>query len=636
MAKVKPGKSRTMNAQVAEMIDRASEEGIEICWDRYDQMQPQCGFGELGVCCRNCLQGPCRVNPFGTPARGICGISADGIVARNLARNAAGGAATHTDHAFEAVEMLDKVADGTVPYEIKDVKKLRAVAERVGVPTKGKSRRRLAKDVSKKAFEDFAPGKETMVWLSSSVPEERLECWRNLGILPEDPDLAIRRVMHQTTMGVDADATNLTLGTAMMGLVDAYGGLKLGTDIQDIVFGTPTPVKTTASLGVLSKDKVNIVVHGHVPFLSEKIVEWARKLEPEAKKVGAKGIQLSGLCCTGNEVLMRQGVPSAGSWLTQELAMATGAVDLMVVDVQCIMPGLAQVAKCFHTKLVTTHKLAKIPGAEHVPFNADTADEDAQRIVRMGIANFKNRDQKRVQIPEGVQEMWGGFSTEAILDLCSALNPDNPIMAIVDALKSGKIRGIAVQDGCENTRFKQDSMILTEAQEFLKNDILVLTTGCSAHALGAGGFMSPAGAKKYCGKNLLSWLTEVGEKNGLKGPIPPVLHMGSCVDNSRYGDLFVLLADAMGVTIPELPIVTSASELAHEKAIAIGTWCVCLGVLTHVGMPPFVAGSPQVVKLLTNDLEGLVGAKFYVESDPVVAAENMIKWIDGKREKLGF
>jgi carbon-monoxide dehydrogenase catalytic subunit len=627
---------KSYDAASRQMIEKAKADGTEIVWDRYEAQQPQCGFGELGVCCRNCLQGPCRINPFGEPSTGICGASADTIVARNLVRMTAGGAATHVDHAFESVEMLQQTAAGTVPYQIKDEAKLKAVAASLGIEPEGKEINALAKEVADVAFADFAPGKETMRWLEASAPPERVETWRNLGILPRDPDMEIRRVMHQTTMGVDADPVSLLLATAKLGLVDCYSGLKLGTDIQDIVFGTPQPVKSEANLGVLEKDMVNIVVHGHIPFLSEKIVEWARKLEGEAISTGARGIKLSGLCCTGNEVLMRQGVAPAGNYLSQELAIVTGAVDLMVVDVQCIMPALAQVASCYHTKLVTTHEIGKIPGAEHVPFAAETADEDAARIVRMGIENFKNRDMARVQIPANRVEVWGGFSVEAIVGALAQVDAENPLKPLVDGIVAGNVRGAAGVVGCNNARFTQDKVIVNLVKELLKNDVLVVATGCVAHALGKAGIMSPEGAKKYAGEGLLAVLTAVGEAAGLGGPLPPVLHMGSCVDNSRIGDLLIALAGYLGVAVKDLPVAASAPELAHEKAVSIGTWAVDMGLFTHVGMAPFCLGGPTVAKVLTDDIEGLVGGKFYVEPDPVKAAEGIIAHIDAKRTGLGI
>jgi carbon-monoxide dehydrogenase catalytic subunit len=627
---------KSIDAASLEMIDKACADCVNVVWDRYEAQQPQCGFGELGVCCRNCLSGPCRVNPFGEPSAGICGASADTIVARNLLRSVAGGAATHVDHAFEAVEMLDMAADKAIPYEIKDEAKLKSVAANLGIAAEGKDKYVLAKEVAGAMFSDFGPGKETMDYLSKMAPAERVEAWRKLGILPRDPDLEIRRIMHETTMGCDADPVNLLLATAKMGLVDCYSGLKLGADVQDIVFGTPTPVKTEANLGVLSKDKVNIVVHGHIPFLSEKIVEWARKLDDEAKAVGAAGIQLSGICCTGNEVLMRQGVASAGNYLSQELAIVTGAVDLMVVDVQCIMPSLAQVAACYHTKLVTTHPIGKIPGAEHVDFRAEHADEDAQKIVRMGIANFRNRDKAKVRIPDHKAEMWGGFSVEAIVGALSKVNPENPLKPLVDNIASGNILGAVGIVGCNNPRFPQDGVIVPLAKELLKNNVLLVVTGCVAHALGKAGLMSPEGAEKYAGPGLLAVLRAVGEAAGLGGPLPPVLHMGSCVDNSRIGDLLAALAAYLGVPVSALPAAASAPELNHEKALSIGTWAVDMGLLTHIGMAPNILGSPVVTKVLTDDIEGLTGGKFYVEPDPCKAAAGIVEHIKKKRAALGI
>ncbi len=627
---------KSIDGASLQMIDKACADCVGTVWDRFEAQQPQCGFGELGVCCRNCLSGPCRVNPFGEPSAGICGASADTIVARNLLRSVAGGAATHVDHAFEAVEMLEMAAEKSIPYDIKDEAKLRAVAGGLGLETEGKDKFELAKELAKALYSDFAPGKETMDFLKATAPAERVETWRKLGILPKDPDLEIRRIMHETTMGCDADPVNLLLNTAKMGLVDCYSGLKLGTDVQDIVFGTPMPVKTEANLGVLSKDKVNIVIHGHIPFLSEKIVEWARRLEDEAKAAGAAGIQLSGLCCTGNEVLMRQGVASAGNYLSQELAIVTGAVDLMVVDVQCIMPSLAQVAACYHTKLVTTHDIGKIPGAEHVDFRAEHADEDAARIVRMGIAAYKNRNAAKVEIPPQKAEMWGGFSVEAIVTALSKLDAENPLKPLVDNIVAGNVFGAAGIVGCNNPRFPQDSVIVPLAKELLKNNVLIVVTGCVAHALGKAGLMCPEGAEKYAGPGLLAVLRAVGEAAGLGGPLPPVLHMGSCVDNSRIGDLLGALAGYLGVSVSQLPVAASAPELNHEKALSIGTWAVDLGLFTHIGMAPFVLGSPVVTKVLTEDIEGLVGGKFYVEPDPVKAAEAMVAHIRKKREALGI
>lgn len=628
---------KTIDPAATNMLAKAAADGVETVWDRFEAQQPQCGFGELGVCCRQCLQGPCRINPFGEPAKGICGATADVIVARNLLRSVTGGAAAHVDHAMEAVETLALAAGGQAPYQIKDEAKLKAVARKLGLTSEGRDTDELAREVAQVAFADFGNHQATpMRWLTASAPAERVATWEKLGIMPRNPDREIRVAMHQTTMGMDADPLNLLLATARMGLVDGYAGLQLATDIQDILFGTPSPVKTEANLGVLKEDHVNIVLHGHEPMLSEKIVEWARKLEDEARAAGAQGIQLSGICCTGNEVLMRQGVPAAGNFLSQELAIITGAVDVMVVDVQCIMPSLATVAACYHTKLVTTSPIVKIPGAEHVPFSAATADADAQAIVRTAIAAYQRRDPSRVRIPSNKSEAWGGFSVEAILQALSAVDPADPFKPLVENIKSGNILGAVGTVGCNNVRVTQDQFHLELVKDLLKENVLVVATGCSAHALAKAGFLSPAGTGKYAGDGLKAVLTALGEAAGLGGPLPPVLHMGSCVDNCRIGDLLTSLAGYLGVAVKDLPAAASAPELQHEKALSIGTWAVDLGLLTHCGVVPPVLGGQTVARVLTCDLEQLTGGRFFVETDPHAAAQGILDHIRAKRRALGM
>jgi len=631
--------NKSFDPAVRQLLGKSHKDGIETVWDRFEAQQPQCGFGLLGVCCRTCVQGPCRIDPFGSgPQKGVCGANADLIVARNLLRSVVGGTAAHTDHAYEAVEALYMTATGKSPYEIKDEAKLKAVAAKLGIASEGKGKNELAKEVAEAAFADYANhGSTPMKWLTATAPPERVETWGKLGVLPKNPDREIRTAMHQTSMGVDSDPVNLILSAVKMSLVDGYGGMHLATDVQDILFGTPKPVVSEANLGVLKADQVNIVIHGHVPLLSEKIVEWARKLVDEAKAAGAQGIQLSGLCCSGNEVLMRQGVPLANNFLAQELAISTGAVDAMVVDVQCIMPSLADTAACYHTKLITTMPIAKMPGAQHIPFEIDRVDETAQEIVRTAIGAYKNRDPQKVQIPDVKSKVIAGFSVEAIVGALSKLDAANPLKPLVDNIANGNILGACAVVGCNNAKVPQDSFHVGLVNELLKNNVLVVATGCAAHALGKAGFMTPEATEKHAGDTLKAVLTAVGNAAGLNAPLPPVLHMGSCVDNSRIGDLVTALAAYLKVAIKDLPIAASAPEYQHEKAIAIGTWAISLGVLTHLGVVPPVLGSRQVSTILTSEpAETLLGGKFYVETDPVKAAAGIIEHIRGKRAKLGI
>ncbi len=630
---------KTIDRAAREMLQRTKADGVEVVWDRLEAQQPQCGFGTLGICCRNCLQGPCRINPFGKPDRGVCGADVHTIVARNLLRSLAGGTAAHVDHAYDVLETLQEIAQGNAPdYEIKDEAKLKAVAARVGIDTDNKDSGTLAGEVAARAYETFTNiSSEPMAWLKYWAPAERLETWGKLGVLPRNADREIREAMHQTTMGMDADPVNLLLAGVKQGLVDGFAGLKLTTDIQDIIFGTPKPVTTEINLGVLKKDCVNVVVHGHVPLLSEKIVEWCRKLEEDAREAGAAGINVAGICCTGNEVLMRQGVPPATNFLGQELALATGAVDLMVVDVQCIMPSVANIARCYHGEIVTTMPIAKIPGAEHVPFTFAEADRQAEKIVRKAISSFKTRDMSKVRIPAEKVGMVAGFSTEAIVEALAKVDPADPLKPLVDSIKAGDILGAVGTVGCNNAKITQDLMHVEMVKELVANNVLVVATGCSAHALGKAGLLHPDAAGKFAGEGLKKVLTAVGEAAGLGGPLPPVLHMGSCVDNSRIGDLLIALADYLGVSVKDLPVAASAPEPQHEKALSIGTWAVAMGIFTHVGLPPHVLGSDVVAGTLTGEkIESLLGGKFYVETDPKAAVDGIVRHIKAKRQALGI
>lgn len=623
-----------------EAVRRTSEvipEKAATVFDRYASQIPECGFGELGICCRNCMQGPCVIDPFGEKAtRGVCGATADTIVARNFVRSVAGGTSAHVDHARHVLEVLGKAAKDQVPYTIRDEAKLKALAGKIGLdmtlPIK-----EMALQVVQAAEKNFTDLDGPLHWLKLHAPKKRQEVWEKLGVTPSSAMRDLVEAMHRTTMGVDADPVNLILGAVKLGLVDGYAGLHLATDLQDILFGTPQPVASEANLGVLKEDAVNILVHGHVPLLSEKIVQWARELNEDAKRAGAReGIVVAGVCCTGNEVLMRQGVPMATNYLGQEFAIATGAVDLMTVDVQCIMPAVVDMAQCYHTKVVTTSPIAKIPGAEHLEFVEERADEIAKQIVKMGIENYKNRDKRKVRIPEEKSKMMGGFSAEAIVSALSKLNPKDPLQPLIENIANGNILGIVGIVGCNNVKIPQDSLHVPITKELIANNVLVVGTGCWAYAAAKAGLMTPEATEKYAGKTLAAVLTAVGNAVGLGGPLPPCLHMGSCVDNSRIHQVLTAVAEKLGVDIPDLPVAASAPEAMTEKALAIGTWALSLGLLVHIGVTPPILGSKTVTEILTVKAEELLGGKVVVEPDPKKAVQLMIDHIRTKRTKLGI
>jgi carbon-monoxide dehydrogenase catalytic subunit len=412
-------------------------------------------------------------------------------------------------------------------------------------------------------------------------------------------------------------------------LADGWGGSMIATDLQDALFGSPTPLRAATNLGVLKEDKVNVIVHGHEPALSDMLVEASRdpEIQAAAEAAGAQGVQLAGICCTGNEILMRHGIPSAGSFLHQELAMMTGAVDAMVVDVQCWMPGLVRLAQCFHTKLLTTSYKAKMEGVEHLQFSEASAYDIAKQILMIGVQNFANRDAARVQIPKDSIDLIAGFTADYVYTLLGGrFRPS--YRPLNDAIINGRIRGVAAVVGCENPKQKQGFSHVAMTKELIKNDVLVLSTGCSALASAREGLLQPEAAGRFAGRGLAEVCEAVG--------IPPVLHCGSCVDNSRalIACCEVLKEGGLGQDISDLPVAGAAPEWMSEKAIAIGFYVVGSGIYTIFGTPQPVLGAPGVASYMTNGMTQDFGACFAFEEDPIKAAHMMIEHMNEKRAAL--
>ncbi|MDY6913631.1 MAG: anaerobic carbon-monoxide dehydrogenase catalytic subunit [Planctomycetota bacterium] len=628
---MKPEK-RSSDPATVEMLSHVAGEDISVAWNRADQMEPQCGFGQLGICCRNCTMGPCRIDPFGEGSdAGICGADADIIAARNLIRMIAGGASAHSDHGRDVAHTLLMAAeDENCDYKIKDETKLRALAAELGVATDGKSLREIAKAVAEIAFSQFGQQHGEVVF-AARAPEDQKTRWRDAGVMPRGVDREIVEIMHRTHIGVDNDAVNLILQGVRACLSDGWGGSMIATDLSDVLFRTPDWVVSRANLGVLEADTVNIIVHGHEPTLSEMIVAAAqdKELIDLAKSKGATGITLGGICCTANEILMRHGIPLAGNFLQQELAIATGVVEAMIVDVQCIMPALGPLVRKhkYHTRLISTSPKAKFPYATHVEFSETRAMEIARQIVRMAVENFPNRDKSRIHIPEQSNPLVAGFTAENIYTaLGGRYRPS--YRPLNDAIISGRLRGVAGVVGCNNPKIRHDFGHVEMTKELLANDVLVAVTGCTAVADAKAGLLCPEAAEKFAGKGLREICRAVG--------IPPVLHLGSCVDNSR---ILVVLSNmvkegGLGDSIADLPVAGAAPEWMSEKAVSIGFYVVASGVYTVLGEPLPVQGAKGVTKFVTEDIEELFGGKFAFEADPVKAARMMIDHIDLKRAAL--
>ena len=628
---------KSIDPATLEMLEKAAQDGVSTAFDRAERMSA-CPIGADGNCCAFCAMGPCRVplprNRVETPEqkkkrRGVCGATAETIAARNFVRKIAAGTASHGDHGRVMTKLFLDVAEGKAQgYQIKDEQKLLQLALDLGVTIGDRTKEEIALDVAKLLSGEFGK-QEGELLLLKRAPLKRQELWRKLGIAPRGIDIEVAEAMHRTHMGTDQEYKDLLNFGSKVALADGWGGSLIGSDIQDILFGTPAPILSQINLGVLKEDEVNIIIHGHEPQLAEMLAVAAASPEmvDYAKTKGAKGINLAGMCCTANEMLMRHGVPIAGNFLQQELAIITGALEAMVVDVQCIMQGIADTANCYHTKVITTDARAKIQGTIHMQFDEHNAYESAKVIIMAAIDNYPNRG-NNVRIPKVKTDMIAGFSHETINYLMGGMFRAS-YRPLNDNIINGRIRGVAGVVGCNNPRTPHDAANLAMVKELIKNDVLVLQTGCMAMASAKSGLMVPEAAE-FAGEGLRSVCEAVG--------IPPVLHMGACIDNSRI----LMAATAMvkdgglGDDISDLPVAGAAPEWMSEKALAIGQYFVASGVYTLFGTTWPTVGSPEVTEYLFKDMEQMYGGMWAFENDPVKAAHMMIDHIDKKRKALGI
>ena len=622
-----------MEAATASLLENGKKVGADSWQQRVKNQTPHCGFGEAGTCCRICSMGPCRITP--KAPRGICGCDVHGIVGRNFLKFTAGGAATHSDHGREIMHTLHQTREGG-NYTVKDPEKLIRIAKEWGVETEGKDIYALAHEMAEVGLMEYGKPFGTQKFLKRA-PQHTQELWAKAGLEPRAIDREVATSLHMTHMGCSSMPEALVHQALRVGLSDGWGGSMMGTEFSDVMFGTPKPIDTTANIGVMDKEMVNIVVHGHDPSLSEMIVYYAN--DPEmialAKSVGAKGICISGVCCTSNEVTMRHGIPMAGNFLSQENVVLTGACEAIVVDVQCIFPALGPLSKCFHTKFITTSPIARIPDSEFIQFNAETAGENAKAIVKAAVENFKNRKPELVHIPDHKTNARVGYSVEAIIKVLdgvanSQVDTFGTTKPLLECVTSGVLRGAVAMVGCNNPKVRPDFAHIELMKKLLENDIILIVSGCSAQAAAKAGLMDPVTAKEYCGAGLKR-VCELAN-------IPPVLHMGSCVDISRMLILAAELSKDSGIPISQLPVVGCAPEWMSEKAVSIGNYVVASGLDTFLGVDPYVKGSSEMCQWLTGEdgVKKWVEASYTVELDIEKLGDLMIERIEAKRAALGI
>lgn len=629
---------RTIDPASRQMLYVAAERNTSTVWDRMAAQVPQCGFGLLGICCRNCMQGPCRIDPFGNggPNTGGCGATADTIVARNLDRMIAAGAAAYLDHAKHLARTLMKSATGRAPdYPVRDEGKLRAVAARLVIQVDGKGVDELAREVAGITLAEFSERALPSAFAATTMTLGRVNTFQEHGVFPTSLDGAVIETLHRTTYGVDADPVYLLLG-GIKCAVAGYAAMHIASDLADILFGTPKPVFAQANLGTLKADAVNVALYGHNPMLSDIIARIANEFDNEARAAGAQaGVNVVGIGGTGEDILVRQGRSSATSHVSQELPVLTGVVDALVLGSQCIMPSLPAIAQGYHTQVITSMPIGKIPGATYVELTEDNGRVSAQRMIRLAIEAYKKRDPSRVSVPSYTSQTVAGFSLEAMAAAPTGVASQDPLKQLLDNLLNGNIQGICLLTGCGNVKVTQDSHYLEITKRLARANVLLFTAGCAAGSLARHGLLTLDATEEYAGQGLRAALTDIGQAAGL-GSLPLVLHLGSCVDNTRALDLAAALANKLGLDLDGLPLVTSIPEATTEKMIAIATWMVAAGLPTHVGVIPPVQGGPSVIRMLTHTTKDLFGGYFIIESDPVAASEKLLAAIQARRKGMGI
>ena len=615
----------TPDPAIRAMLLHWEEAGVETVFDRFDQQQPQCNFGLAGVCCRNCYMGPCKITK--KSPRGVCGADADLIVARNLLRAVASGTAAHGARGRESILALKWAGEGKLPLPIQGESKLRAVCKTFGIDTTGKTLEQLAVEVADILLEDLSrtvPGDHKTVHAFAS--KERLETWEKLGILPISTYHEVFESLHRTSTGTDGDWKNVMRQFLRTGVAFAWTSV-LGTSIaMDSLYGLPQRSRSMTNLGALKKGWVNIAVHGHSPLLVSEIVKvgQSEEFQAKAREAGAKGIQFYGICCSGLSAMYRYGgvIPLSNA-VGAELVLGTGALDLWVADVQDVFPTVIDVARCFRTVVVTTSDSARLPGAEHYGFdnkysNIGEIHEIAEKIVTRGIESFENRRDVPVFIPPYEVEAEVGFSVEWATGQYG-------IDKIAQAVKDGEILGVVNLVGCNNPRLIYEKAIVEVAECLIQNNVLVMTNGCASFPLLKSGLCSQK-ALERTGESLRNFL----------GDVPPVWHMGECLDNARASGIFNGIAGALQTPIKDLPFAFISPEWSNEKGICAALSFRLLGMNSYHCVYAPVQGSKAVSEFMATGTKELLGSEMIVDLDPKALSQRIIEDLKERRRKLGW
>lgn len=618
---------QTPDPAVKEMLLRSEQLGIDTAFDRFDKQKPQCNFGLAGICCKICNMGPCRITA--KSPRGVCGADADLVVARNLLRSAAAGAAQHGMHAREVILSLKWAAEGKLDIPIMGEQKIRSTAESFGIPTKHRTIKKIAVDLANVLLEDLSRTEPNEYkTIKACAPPERQEVWKNLDILPISAYHEVFEAYHKSGCAIDGDWKSIMQQFLRCGLAFTFSGVVGANIATDSLFGVGDRVTSKVNIGALKKGYVNIAVHGHLPTLVSQIVQTGQeeKFIELAKSKGAKGIRFYGICCSGLSAMYRYGgvIPLSNA-VSAELVLGTGALDLWVADVQDVFPSIMEVAKCFKTTVVTTSDSARLPGAERYEYdhhhsNIAETKALAEKIVTRAIESFEQRKGIPVYIPPYEVDAEVGFSVEYVHKRFGSMKP------LADALKSGKILGIVNMVGCNNPKVLYEKAIVDVADVLLKNNVLILSNGCASFPLMKLGYCNTSALEKT-GESL---------KEFLSPDLPPVWHVGECIDNTRSTGIFAGIANVLGKNLYEMPYAFASPEWGNEKGIDAALGFRLMGINSYHCVEAQIYGSQNVIEFLKDGTRDLLGSVMHVDTDPVELGNKIVEDIKAKRKKLGW
>ena len=616
----------TPDPAVREMILRQNQLGFDTTFDRFDSQQPQCGFGMAGICCKICNMGPCKITS--KSPKGVCGADADLIVARNLLRSAAAGAAQHGMHGREVILSLKWAAEGKLDLPILGQQKIKDTAKAFGIKTERRSIKKIASELADILLEDMSrtvPGDYKIIEALGS--EERKKVWKELDILPISAYHEVFEAYHKTGVGTDGDWKSIMQQFLRCGLAFTYSGVVSTSIATDGLFGVGDRVTSKVNIGALKKGYVNIAVHGHLPTLVSEIVRVGQeeKFINLAKEAGAKGIRFYGICCSGLSAMYRYaGVIPLSNAVSAELVLGTGALDLWIADVQDVFPSIMEVAKCFRTTVVTTSESARLPGAERFEYdhhhsNIGETRELAEKIVLRGIESFKDRQGIPVYIPPYEVDAEVGFSPEYVHKHYGSMKP------LYEAVKEGKILGIVNIVGCNNPKVVYEKCVIDVANALLRNNILILTNGCASFPLMKMGYFNVSG-QEHAGESLKEFL----------GDLPPVWHVGECIDNTKSSGIFAGVAGEAGKPLYEMPFAFSSPEWSNEKGIDAALGFRLMGINSYHCVEAQIHGSKNVIEFLKEGTKELLGSVMVVDTNPDSLGEKIVADIIEKRKALGW